>query len=46
MQIDYPHIINKFNLYIGAGMTVRKAWFRIAQDYEKKSGGKKGRKAL
>lgn len=45
MQIDYPHIINKFNLYIRAGMTVRKAWFRIAQDYEKKSGGKKGRKA-
>ena len=29
MQIDYPGIINKFNLYIRAGMTVRKAWARV-----------------
>lgn len=36
MQIDYPHIINRFNLYIRAGMTVRMAWFKIARDYEKK----------
>lgn len=35
MKRDYPQIINKFNLYIGAGMTVRRAWFRIAADYEK-----------
>lgn len=35
MKRDYPQIINKFNLYIGAGMTVRKAWFRIAEDYER-----------
>ena len=25
LQIDYPCIVNKFNLYIRAGMTVRKA---------------------
>lgn len=36
MQVDYPQIINKFTLYIRAGMTIRKAWFLIAQDYEKK----------
>lgn len=36
MKIDYPQIINKFNLYIRAGMTVRKAWFQIVNDYEKK----------
>lgn len=36
MQLDYPQIINKFNLYIRAGMTVRRAWFLIARDYEKK----------
>ncbi len=36
MRLDYPQIINKFNLYISAGMTIRKAWFCIAGDYEKK----------
>lgn len=40
MKIDYPQIINKFNLYIRAGMTLRGAWFCIAQDYEKNSRGK------
>lgn len=45
MQIDYPQIVNKFNLYIKAGMTVRRAWFLIAQDYEKKGQGKNKRKA-
>lgn len=35
MKTDYPQIINKFNLYLSAGMTVRRAWFRIASDYER-----------
>lgn len=35
MKTDYPQIINKFNLYLSAGMTVRRAWFRIAADYER-----------
>lgn len=35
MKMDYPQIINKLTLYIGAGMTIRRAWFCIAQDYEK-----------
>lgn len=35
MKTEYPQIINKFNLYIGAGMTLRKAWFCIAHEYEK-----------
>ena len=43
LQIDYPQIINKFNLYIRSGMTIRKAWFCIAGDYEKS--GKRDRKA-
>ena len=38
MKIDYPQIINKFNLYIRAGMTIRRAWFCIAQAYEQKHG--------
>lgn len=36
MKMDYPHIINKFNLYIRSGMTIRRAWFQIAEEYEKK----------
>lgn len=36
MKTDYPQIINKFNLYIGAGMTVRRAWFCIAGITRKK----------
>ena len=36
MKLDYPQIINKFNLYISAGMTIRRAWFCIAGEYEKK----------
>lgn len=45
MKTDYPQIINKFNLYIRAGMTIRRAWFCIARDYEKKNQGKDKRKA-
>ena len=45
MRLDYPQIINKFNLYVRAGMTIRQAWFRIVQDYEKNQKGKPGRKA-
>lgn len=35
MQFDYPQVINKFSLYIGAGMTVRRAWIQIVKEYEK-----------
>ena len=45
MQLDYPQIINKFNLYIRAGMTVRRAWFLIVHDYERRYKGEKQRKA-
>ncbi len=41
LKMDYPQIVNKFNLYIRAGMTIRKAWFLIVQDYEKKGGGER-----
>lgn len=45
MKLDYPKIVNKFNLYVGAGMTIRRAWCMIAMDYEKKGRGKAPRKA-
>ena len=39
MLIDYPEIINKFNLLLNAGMTIRQAWCKIAEDYAGKSKG-------
>lgn len=34
--IDYPEIINRFILLMGAGMTVKKAWEKIVLDYVNK----------
>lgn len=36
MIIDYPEIISKMTLLIGAGMTVRGAWKKIATDYRQR----------
>ncbi len=40
----YPEVINRLVLYVGAGMTVRNAWRKIAREQTKQkgSGGKKG----
>lgn len=35
MMLDYPEIMNKLTLLLGAGMTVKKAWEKIVQDYER-----------
>ncbi len=35
MMLDYPEIMNKLTLLVGAGMTVKKAWEKIVQDYER-----------
>ncbi len=34
MQIDYPEIVSKLMVFVGAGMSVRMAWNAIAADYE------------
>jgi hypothetical protein len=31
--IDYPEIVNKFTLLVNAGMTIKQAWYKIAEDY-------------
>lgn len=36
LAYDYPQLLNKFTLYIKAGMTAKNAWYRIAEDYELK----------
>lgn len=37
MALDYPGIVSRLSLYMGAGISTRKAWERIAEDYEKKN---------
>lgn len=34
MMLDYPEILNKLALLLGAGMSGKKAWQKIADDYE------------
>ena len=41
-QLDYPGIVYKLTLLLGAGITFKAAWYRTIQDYEKeKKSGKK-----
>lgn len=37
MKIDYPELVSKLALLLGAGMTVSNAWERIVADYGKKN---------
>mgnify|MGYP001012505374 FL=1 len=41
MLLDYPEIVSKLMVFIGAGLSVRSAWERIVIDYENLSGGKR-----
>lgn len=36
MKADYPEIVSKLALYIGAGMTVQNAWKRLASEYDQR----------
>ncbi len=36
LRKNYPEVLERFILLIGAGMTIRGAWIRIAQDYEQR----------
>lgn len=36
IMLDYPELINKFTLLIGAGMTIKKAWEKIVSEYEER----------
>ena len=38
MLLDYPEIVNKMTLFIGAGMTVKRAWRKVVEDYERQKG--------
>ncbi len=41
MKGDYPDIVQKLALYLGAGMTVRGAFHKISGDHGQKEGGRK-----
>lgn len=41
IMLDYPELINKFTLLIGAGMTVKKAWEKIVSEYEERKSANK-----
>lgn len=34
MQLDYPEIVSRLSLYMGAGISTRRAWERIVAAYE------------
>ncbi|CUO82967.1 secretion protein F [Eubacterium sp. am_0171] len=36
LSTDYPQLISQFTLFLGAGMSVRKAWFKMVEEYEKR----------
>lgn len=35
LLLDYPEIVNKLALYMGAGMTIRNAFLKMGEDYKK-----------
>lgn len=39
MAYDYPEIVSKLALFIGAGMTVQNAWQRVVWEYQKNQTG-------
>ena len=36
LALEYSELVSKLQIYLGAGMTVRTAWERIAKDYERR----------
>lgn len=36
MRLDYPEIVSKLTLLLGAGMTAKRAWKKIVSDYDKR----------
>ncbi len=44
MQRDYPDIVSRLSLYMGAGVSMRNAWERIVENYEQKMEKEKNRR--
>lgn len=41
MLLDYPEVINKITLLLGAGMPLANAWHKIVEDYKEKEASKR-----
>ncbi len=41
LLLDYPELVNKLALYMGAGMTIRNAFLKMGEDYKKQKEGRK-----
>lgn len=41
LLLDYPEIVNKFTLFMNAGMTIKQAWYRIVDEYAGRDDTKK-----
>lgn len=41
LLLDYPEIVSKLALYMGAGMTIRNAFLKMGEDYKKQKGTRK-----
>lgn len=39
--LDFPNMVSKLTLLIGAGMTLQSAWYKIIKEYQKKAGKKR-----
>lgn len=35
LLLDYPRLVSRMTLYLGAGMTIRNVFYKIASDYQK-----------
>jgi tight adherence protein C len=46
MQLDYPQVLSRLVLLIGAGMSVRSSFFRISEDYRKERAEGRGRRFI
>lgn len=46
MAADYPEIISRLSLYLGAGMSIRSAWERMADEYTQMLGRNGKRKDI
>lgn len=46
LTMDYPQVIGRFTLFLGAGMTPGNAWAKIVGDYEREKEGRKKERAV
>ncbi len=41
MCLEYPEVVSRLSIYLGAGMTIRTAWEKICTEHEKQEAGRR-----